>query len=100
MRVRGVLSIVGIGKEVMSDPTPLWLKLQTIRGVYCYGYYEDVDGQRRHMFEKAIDLARRKKVDLDSMVTHSFAVEDYREMIEVNLSKGRHRALKTVVSFE
>jgi (R,R)-butanediol dehydrogenase/meso-butanediol dehydrogenase/diacetyl reductase len=99
LRARGVLSIVGIGKEVMSDPTPLWLKLQTIRGVYCYGY-EDVDGQRRHMFERAIDLARRKKVDLDSMVTHTFALEDYREMIEVNLHKGKHRALKTVVSFE
>jgi threonine dehydrogenase-like Zn-dependent dehydrogenase len=100
LRIHGVLSIVGIGKEVLSDPTPLWLKLQTIRGVYCYGYYEDVDGQRRHMFEKGIDLARSKKVDLDSMVTHRFALEDYREMIEVNLNKGKHRALKTVVSFE
>jgi len=34
------------------------------------------------------------------MVTHTFALEDYREMIEVNLAKGRHGALKTVVSFE
>jgi (R,R)-butanediol dehydrogenase/meso-butanediol dehydrogenase/diacetyl reductase len=38
LRTGGVLSVVGIGKELMTDLTPLWLKLQTIKGVYCYGY--------------------------------------------------------------
>jgi len=38
LRTGGVLSVVGIGKDVMTDLTPLWLKLQIIKGVYCYGY--------------------------------------------------------------
>jgi len=94
----GVLSMVGIGKGVMTDLTPLWLKLQTIKGVYCYGYH-DVGGGRKHTFELAIDLVKHKKVDLEPMITHTFRLEDYKRMIEVNLNKGKHAAVKTVVSF-
>lgn len=96
---QGVLSIVAIGKEVMTDLTPLWLKLQTIKGVYCYGYTE-AGGARRHVYELALDFARQKKVRLDEMITHTFPLEDYARMIEVNLHKGRYRALKTAVVFE
>ena len=99
MRTGGVLSVVGIGKDAKLDLTPLWLKLQTIKGVYTYGY-TDADGEKKHAFELAIDLARQRKVDLASMVTHTFALGDYRRMIEVNLSKAKHQAVKTVVAFE
>ena len=98
LKTGGILSLVAITKETMTDLTPLWLKLQTIKGVFCYGY-ADWDGQRRHVFDIAVDLVKDKKVDLETMVTHTFPLEDYKRMIEVNLHKGRHRALKTVVSF-
>ena len=98
LRMGGVLSVVGIGTEAMTDLTPMWLKLQTIKGVFCYGY-ADVAGERKNIFEIAIDLVRRKKVHLESMVTHTFSIEDYKEMIEINLNKQKHKALKTVVSF-
>jgi threonine dehydrogenase-like Zn-dependent dehydrogenase len=99
MRTEGALSVVGISHEAMTDLTPLWLKLQTIKGVFCYGYTE-VDGERKHVFELAIDLARRKKVDLESMITHTFALADYKRMIEVNLNKQKHGAVKTAVAFD
>ena len=98
LRTGGVLSVVGIGKDVMIDLTPLWLKLQTIKGVWCYGY-SDVSNGRKHIFEIAIDLVKLKKVHLESMITHVFSIEDYKHMIEVNLSKPKHRAVKTVISF-
>ena len=47
----------------------------------------------------AIDFIRQKKVDVESMVTHTFPIEDYKGMIEVNLSKSKHKAVKTAVSF-
>ena len=94
----GALSVVGIGKDVKLDLTPLWLKLQTIKGVYCYGY-TDVNNERKHIFDIAIDFVKRKRVDLGSMVTHTFSLGDYKGMIEVNLNKPKHRAVKTVVSF-
>ncbi len=98
LRTGGVLSVVGIGKEVMSDLTPLWLKLQTIKGAYCYGY-TDVRGKREHVFDIAIELVKQKKVSVAPMITHTFPLESYRDMIEVNLHKGKYKAVKTVVSF-
>jgi (R,R)-butanediol dehydrogenase/meso-butanediol dehydrogenase/diacetyl reductase len=98
LRTGGVLSVVGICKDPLTDLTPLWLKLQTIKGVYCYGFV-DMQGQKRHVFEMAIDLVRQKKVAVDPMVTHTFAIEDYGSMIAVNLHKQRHEAIKTAVSF-
>jgi len=98
LRTGGVLSVVGISKDVKLDPTPLWLKLQTIKGAFCYGY-TDVNNERKHVFEMAIDFVKRKKFHLESLVTHTFSLEDYREMIEVNLNKQKHKAVKTVVCF-
>ncbi|OGO02170.1 MAG: alcohol dehydrogenase [Chloroflexi bacterium RBG_13_52_14] len=98
LRTGGVLSVVGIGKEVMSDLTPLWLKLQTIKGAYCYGY-TDVRGKREHVFHIAIDFVKQKKVSIAPMITHTFPLESYRELIEVNLRKGKYKAVKTAVSF-
>jgi len=98
MAAGGCLSVVGIGDEVRLDLTPLWLKLQTIRGVYGYGYHT-IAGERLHAFDLALRLAREKKVRLEAMVTHRFGLEQYKEMIAVNRSKALHRAVKTVVSF-
>jgi len=98
LRNGGVLSLMGIGKEIKLDPTPLWLKLQTIKGAYTYGYTGE-GNRRRHVFEIAIDYVMEKRVDLESMVTHTFSLKDFRRMIKVNLNKPYHRAVKTVVAF-
>jgi len=95
----GTLSMVGIGKDVKLDLTPLWLKLQTIKGAYSSGYV-NYEGVRRHIFEIAAEMVRQRKLSLEPMVTHTFRLEDYRSMIEVNLSKGKHKALKTAISFQ
>jgi threonine dehydrogenase-like Zn-dependent dehydrogenase len=94
----GTLSMVGIGKDVKLDLTPLWLKLQTIKGAYSSGYV-NFEGERKHIFEIAARLVRQKKIQLEPLVTHTFKLEDYRRMIEVNLHKGKYKALKTVVTF-
>lgn len=95
----GTLSVVGIGGNVSLDLTPLWLKLQTIRGVYAYGtvIYQ---GQSRPVFEIALELMEQGKINADILVTHTFGLADYRQMIEVNMNKARHQIMKTVVAFE
>ncbi|MDA3894644.1 MAG: alcohol dehydrogenase catalytic domain-containing protein [Desulfobacteraceae bacterium] len=94
----GTLSVVGIGGDVKLDLTPLWLKLQTIKGVYAYGDVE-FDGKKQHVFEIAMALMEAKKIRADDLVTHKFGLEEFEQMIEVNLSKGKNRAMKTVVTF-
>jgi (R,R)-butanediol dehydrogenase/meso-butanediol dehydrogenase/diacetyl reductase len=95
----GILSMIGIGKEVKLDLTPLWLKLQTVKG--CFGYhYNTVKGVRKQGFEMALDLIAKRKVRVDDMLTHTFRIEDFQKMIEVNLNKTKNNAMKTAVSFK
>ena len=94
----GVLSIVGIGNDVKIDPTPLWLKLQTIKGTYGHSQVM-MDGKVVHVFELAISLAREKKVNLDGMVTHKFRLDQFQDMIELNMDKAGNKAVKTAISF-
>ena len=94
----GTLSVVGIGDEVKLDLTPLWLKLQTIKGVYAHGV-NLVDGRREHVFETALRFAAAGRVHLHEMVTHTFPLTRYQDMIEVNMHKAANRAVKTAVSF-
>lgn len=98
MKAMGTLSMVGVGKNFKLDPTPLWLKQQTIKGVYghAYGSYE---GKKLHMFDIAMDLMVKKKINTETLVTHKFKIEEYLQMIEVNMNKGKHKAIKTVVTF-
>lgn len=95
---RGTLSVVGIGDEVRLDLTPLWLKLQTIKGVYAHGV-NVIEGRREHVFQTVIRLVAEGRVRLQGMITHTFPLEHYQEMIEVNRRKGAYRAVKTAVSF-
>ncbi|RJR29156.1 MAG: alcohol dehydrogenase [Desulfobacteraceae bacterium] len=95
----GTISLVGIGNKLTFDPTPLWLKLQTLKGCYAYGF-NDTENGRRHAFEIAIELMERKKVEVQDMLTHTFTIEQYRDLIGVNMSKARHNAIKTAVRFD
>ncbi|MBW2357004.1 MAG: alcohol dehydrogenase catalytic domain-containing protein [Deltaproteobacteria bacterium] len=94
----GTLSVVGIGRDVKLDLTPTWLKLQPVRGVYAYGFTQ-WDGRQRHVFDIALEMIRRDEIRAADLVTHRFALEDYRRMIAVNIHKNRHRAIKTMVVF-
>jgi (R,R)-butanediol dehydrogenase/meso-butanediol dehydrogenase/diacetyl reductase len=98
LAVEGVLSVVGIGHEVKLDLTPMWLKRQTMRGVFAYGY-TSAYGEEKHIFQVAIDLVKERKAEIKDMATHTFRIEEFDSMIETNLDKARNGAVKTMVSF-
>jgi threonine dehydrogenase-like Zn-dependent dehydrogenase len=94
----GTISVIGIGKEVKLDLTPLWLKLQTVKGCYAYGYNETPAGPKQ-AFQMALEMMEQGRIQLKEMLTHKFPLEDYRKMIEANVNKTEERAIKTAVSF-
>jgi len=98
LAVEGILSVVGIGHDVKLDLTPLWLKLQTLRGVLGYGF-ADFEGKRRHVFEAAIGLVADNRVKLRGLMTHKFKIDEYVKLIETNMAKQKHNVIKTAVSF-
>jgi (R,R)-butanediol dehydrogenase / meso-butanediol dehydrogenase / diacetyl reductase len=98
MSAMGTLSVVGIGGDVKLDLTPLWLKLQKIQGVYSYGMVT-YNGKKRHVFDIALELMIENDIQADILVTHKFDMAEYRRMIEVNMNKEKHHAVKTVMAF-
>jgi len=100
LKALGTLSVVGIGGNVKLDLTPLWLKLQTVKGVYAYGTAEDDRGSRKQVFELALEMIAQGALRPEPLVTHRFAIDNYRDMIVVNLDKRTHEAMKTVISFK
>lgn len=95
----GTLSVVGIGSDVKLDLTPMWLKLQNIKGVYGYGTVIH-HGRKSHVFDLGIKFMNEGKIQTGPLVTHKFRLEDYMKMIEVNLNKAGHQAIKTLVRFD
>ena len=95
----GTISVIGIGKDVKLDLTPLWLKLQTVKGCYAYGYNETADGPKQ-AFQMALDMMEEGKIQVEDMLTHKFLLKDYRKMIEANINKNVSRAMKTAISFK
>jgi (R,R)-butanediol dehydrogenase / meso-butanediol dehydrogenase / diacetyl reductase len=93
------VSQVGIWHNVKLDLTPLWLKQQTLKGVYGCGY-ATCNGEYQHIFAIALDMLRTGKIKLAGMLTHTFALDNFAEMLEVNLAKSKHRAVKTAVLFK
>ena len=89
---------VSCDKACSCSARPLWLKLQTIKGVFATAYVP-MDGKLTHVFDLAIDLVRKKRVDLKEMITHTFTLEQFPRMIETNLAKSRNGAVKTMVKF-
>ena len=94
----GTMSLVGIGNKISFDPTPLWLKLLTVKGCYGYGYNE-TDSGKKHAFDMALELMDSHKVHVEDMLTHKFSIENYKELISTNMSKTRHQAIKTAIRF-
>jgi threonine dehydrogenase-like Zn-dependent dehydrogenase len=95
-RARGRTVLVGmpaIPKTV--DWTTIWFKELSVMGVYAYGVEEFRD-ERVKTFELALRLMKEGKVDLRPLVTHRFALGDYKRAIQTALATGPHRSVKTV----
>ena len=95
-RARGRTILVGmpaIPKTV--DWTTIWFKELSVMGVYAYGM-EDFHGERIKTFELALRFLREGKVDLRPLVTHRFALTDYKRAIQTALATGPNRSVKTL----
>jgi threonine dehydrogenase-like Zn-dependent dehydrogenase len=91
----GTFVLVGIQMPWAVDWTPVWLKGLNITGGQGCGTAE-YRGARQYIFDIAMELVDTGKVDLTSMITHRFSLDEYRRAIEVNQAKASHGAIKTV----
>ncbi|HET9722433.1 MAG TPA: alcohol dehydrogenase catalytic domain-containing protein [Actinomycetota bacterium] len=84
--------IVLSGIPVQSpDLTPLWFRELELVGAYTGGM-ETVNGDRRHSFDLAIDLARENPID--GIVGATYPLSRWREAIDHALGAGKLGTLK------
>ena len=91
-----VLGLAAIPKGI--DWAPIWLKEIAVQGSYAYGF-ETWRGRRVRTMQLALDLMAQGKVDLASLVTHRFRLEDYRKALAMATHKSRHHLVKAVFAF-
>lgn len=91
-----IIGLVNIPRGI--DWTPVWMKEIAVHGSYAYGF-ETYRGRKVRTFQLALDLMAEGKVDLAPLVTHRFALSEYRTALSMATHKSRHRLVKAVFAF-
>ncbi|HEU4354998.1 MAG TPA: zinc-binding dehydrogenase [Actinomycetota bacterium] len=89
-RAGGRIVLSGIPVQT-PDLTPLWFRELELVGAYTGGM-ETVNGDRRHSFDIAIDLARENPID--GIVGATYPLSRWREAIDHALGAGKLGTLK------
>src|SRR5690606_2788251 len=95
-REGGRLILVGGAAKTSVDWTRVWYRQITLAGIFAYGL-APFEGERRDIYETAIELLRRRDYGELGLVTHVFELEDYRAALHAALSKGGHRSIKVAL---
>jgi threonine dehydrogenase-like Zn-dependent dehydrogenase len=96
---RAPVVITGVGVPARFEWTPHYFKELELIGSNAFGI-EELYGVPLHAFEHYLRLVEKGKLDVSSLITHRFRLEQFREAFLVMHSKGKHSAVKSVFDFE
>jgi threonine dehydrogenase-like Zn-dependent dehydrogenase len=85
--------VVGGAARVEADWTRLWYRQLTVAGIFAYGR-APFRGEDRDIYDSSLELLRTDGVAELALVTHVFALEEYRAALAAALDKGGHRSIK------
>jgi len=98
---RGTVLMLGATGVTEVDLTPVWYKEAALVGSIDHtvdsgpapGLAGAVD---RHSVDRALDILAADLVPYDTIVTHEFALDDYRTAVETAIDREHSRAIKVV----
>jgi threonine dehydrogenase-like Zn-dependent dehydrogenase len=84
------------------DLTPVWYKEAALIGSIDHTVDRGcapglAGGPDRHSVDRAIDVLAAGLLPYDAVVTHEFALEDYRRAVETAIDRGGSHAIKVVL---
>ncbi|MCX7622147.1 MAG: zinc-binding dehydrogenase [Thermomicrobium sp.] len=98
-RAGGRVVMVGLAGDPHGvDWTPVWLREVEIRGSMAYADAV-LDGIRASSIHHAVRLMAERRVELGWLVTHRFALTDYRAALATVTAKGNSGVIKAVFAF-
>lgn len=92
-RARGTVVAVGTSQITLVDTTALWFQELTVVGANGR-QMETAGGEARHTYEWVMDWAVKGKLRLDGLLTHEFALRDYRRAFSTLLGRSRGSVVK------
>lgn len=99
-RPGGLVIVVGLASVVRNiDWTPVWFKELTIRGTLCSAV-ETIGGKTQKTYAWARDLVADGTIRVDHLMTHTWALEQYEQMLETAASKGSTGCIKQAFKFQ
>jgi threonine dehydrogenase-like Zn-dependent dehydrogenase len=97
-RSRGSVVVTGVETPHRFEWTPLYFKEISLVGSNAFGM-EVIDGRKQHAMEWYFELLQRKAVDVTPILTHSYALEDYREAFMACYRQGDSGAVKVLFDY-
>jgi threonine dehydrogenase-like Zn-dependent dehydrogenase len=98
LRARGTIVQLGLSSMDRCEWTPWYLKEARLVGSNAFGI-EEVDGVRQHAMAHYLDLVRDGRIDLTGMLTHTFALERWRDAFTTIIEQGTTGAIKCAFQF-
>ncbi len=101
MAHRGTVLLLGAAGISEVDLTPVWYKEAALVGSIDHSVDSGstpglAGGPARHSVDRALDVLAAGLLPDSVVVTHEFALEDYREAIETAIDRENSHAIKVV----
>jgi threonine dehydrogenase-like Zn-dependent dehydrogenase len=94
-RSLGSLVIIGVEPAKTFEWTPLYFKEINIIGSNGFGI-EEFAGERKHAMEWYFDFIEHRGLDVTPIITHHFAMRDYRDAFMACYDQGASGAVKVL----
>jgi threonine dehydrogenase-like Zn-dependent dehydrogenase len=96
LKARGTLVKAGVHAPGRWEWSPLYFKEVSLVGSNAFGV-EEVDGVRKHAIDHYLDLVEDARVDLRPALTHTFALEHWRDAFLAIANQGDSGAIKVAI---
>jgi threonine dehydrogenase-like Zn-dependent dehydrogenase len=97
-RSRGTIVALGVEVPRRFEWTPLYFKELALVGSNAFAT-EEWEGRRQHAMEWYFEFVRAGTVDVTAILSHRFALEDYREAFLACYDQGRSGAVKVLFEY-
>ncbi len=95
---RGTVVIIGVDVPKRVEWSPLWFREINVTGSMAVGT-EQFEGERLHTYEVYLRLVRDGRLNVEELVTHKFALEQYADAFATCAGRGRASAVKVAFEF-
>jgi len=95
LKTGGALLVIGVEPSRRFEWTPVYFKELRILGSNGFGI-EEYEGRRMHGMEWYFEFIKQGKIDVTPIITHKYAMKDYKDAFMTCFTQGRHGAVKVL----